>query len=303
VNGNPTRRDFVAATAAGVAGLFAGQAVAAPSSGAAPSSDNGLRVCFFTDSHLPYADTLARLPNAKFHHQERIQTAFDKANGFQPKAFVFGGDNVFAVDQSNDGGDKEDNARAQFDNWKRVVADKVRVPHHSVIGNHDIWHARPKGQDAKALAIAGYGMPNRYYSWSMKGWKFLMLDVFHDSGCHVDKEQLTWLENELAGDRPVCVVTHSPILGVTSQLVGGGVGGAKEFSELFYRHPNVRLALSGHQHMVDCCQIDRVTYHCAGAVSGSWWEGSYQHFPPAFLILDLLSNGDSRHEMVFWEKA
>lgn len=296
-----SRRTFLAQSALALAALPAARG-AVPALPAMPDPAR-LRLCFFTDAHLPYADTLTRLPNAKFHHQERIRTAFARANAFQPEVFVFGGDNVFAVDQSNDGGDREDNARAQFANWKQVVAEQVRVPHHSVIGNHDIWHARPAGQDPKALALAGYDMPHRYYSWALKGWKFVMLDVFSVGAAPVDAEQLAWLEKELAVEQPVCVVSHAPIFSVTAQLVGGAVGKAKVLRELFLRHPNVRLALSGHNHLVDACTLDRVTYICGGAVSGAWWEGDYEHCAPAFVIIDCDPAGDIRHQVVSWEKS
>ncbi len=260
------------------------------------------RICFFTDAHLPYADTLARLPNSKFHHQERVLTAFDKANSFNPSAFVFGGDNVFAVDQGGDGGDREENARAQFSNWKRVVDSKVKVPHHSVIGNHDIWHKCVAGETPKSLAIAAFGMPDRYYSWKAGGWKFLMLDVFGISGKPLDPEQMAWLEKELACDECVCVVSHGPIFSVTTQLVGGGVGSPKVLRELFLKHPNVRLALSGHNHILDACVLDQVTYLCGGAVCGAWWEGDYEHCAPAFLIIDLDPSGSVKHRIVYWEE-
>jgi 3',5'-cyclic-AMP phosphodiesterase len=207
------------------------------------------------------------------------------------------------VDQSVDGGDKEDNARAQFANWEAVVAEKVRVPHHSVIGNHDIWRAAPKGTNPKSLAIEGFGMPSRYYSWRLGGWRFVMLDVFGISGAPVDAEQMAWLKQELAHDEPVCVVSHAPILSVTTQIVGGAVGSAKVLRSLFLQHPNVRLALSGHNHMVDACRMDCMTYLCGGAVSGAWWGGDYEGFPPAFLIIDLMPNGDVEHEVVYWEKT
>jgi hypothetical protein len=59
--------------------------------------------------------------------------------------------------------------------------------------------------------------------------------------------------------------------------------------------------LSGHQHWLDKCELDRVSYLCGGAVSGAWWGGEYEGFPPAFLILDLNADGTFRSETVFWE--
>ena len=89
---------------------------------------------------------------------------------------------------------------------------------------------------------------------------------------------------------------------MTAQHVGGGVGGKGfDYRVFFYKHPQVRLALSGHQHMVDCCRLDRVTYICGGAVSGGWWEGDYQHFGPVFLIFDLKPDGTFDHQEIYWE--
>jgi Icc protein len=170
-----------------------------------------------------------------------------------------------------------------------------------VIGNHDIWHRCVTGETPKSLALAAFGMPNRFYSWRMNGWKFIMLDVFGLSGAPLDAEQMAWLEKELPGEEPTCVVTHAPILSVTAILVGGGISGAKILRELFYRHPNVKLALSGHNHMLDTCTMDRVTYLCGGAVCGGWWEGDYQHHLPAFTILDLGPAGEVSPQMVLWE--
>jgi predicted phosphodiesterase len=84
-------------------------------------------------------------------------------------------------------------------------------------------------------------------------------------------------------------------------LIGGSVGSPKVFRELFLKHPNVRLALSGHNHMLDDCTIDHVTYICGGAVSGAWWGGDYEHFPPAFVIIDLLPNGSAIRQIIYYE--
>lgn len=301
------RRNFITATGlTSIAGLLAGESANAriiqERSGSAPHNPSDvLRICFLTDSHLPNGNDIARLTNDRFHHQQRVRVAFDRANDFKPDAFVFGGDNVFAVDQSQDGGHLEANARAQFNNWKAVVKEKVKVPHHSVIGNHDLWHAHPAGMDPKSLAIDGYDMPNRYYCWKMKGWKFLMLDVFGISGSPLDKEQWDWLARELEEEMPTCIVTHAPILSVTGQLCGGTLGGSNAWRELFYQRPQVTLALSGHTHLVDVCKIDKVTYICGGAVSGGWWEGAYYHFPPVFTNLELFPDGTFAHEFVEYD--
>jgi hypothetical protein len=304
------RRNFLGLSLAGVAGASlpgvaehcdAEATLSAPALPEPPAKDS-LRICFFTDSHLPGPHTHEHdrggsISNERLHYQERIRNAFDKANAYKPAAYIFGGDNVFAVDQGN----SDENAKAQFDSWKAVVKEKVSVPHYSVIGNHDIRG----GSTPKAMAIEAYGMPNRYYAWKMGGWKFIMLDVFGGDGKIGPKtEQGEWLIQELEkpeDKEPVCVVTHAPFAGMTAQHVGGAVGQI-DYRVFFYKYPQVRLALSGHQHMVDCCRLDRVTYICGGAVCGGWWEGDYQHFGQVFLILDLKRDGSFDHQEVFWER-
>ena len=280
---------------------MAGLAMSVPGLALLPQTrkPDGFRVCFFTDAHLPGADTLERLPDSVFHHQARVRRAFDRANSSNPELMVFGGDNIFAVDQGN----TEANARAQCENWKKVVREKVAVPHLSALGNHDIW--RPKDAtppDRKALAREAYGMPANYFSRDLGGWRFIVLDPFTSAKLDLGAEQMAWLEGRLRSfSGPVCIVSHLPILSVSAQLIGGAMGGVAEMRELFYRNENIRLVLTGHQHQVDRCEFDRVTYLCGGAVSGGWWEGDYKHFAPAFVNLTLRSDGTFDDDVVFWE--
>lgn len=126
----------------------------------------------------------------------------------------------------------------------------------------------------------------------------------------LDDEQYAWLEGELASagaGTNVCVVSHIPIwsvgmlacdsrpisaedaaqlgrLGGPASALGGSRAGivygrgaahmdAHRLTALFARHPGVRLALSGHIHIVEQIMYQNVTYACSGAVSGAWWRG------------------------------
>jgi len=267
---------------------------------ASPSIARSKRICFFTDAHVPAPAPGDPNPENTTRHWARVRHAFDKANSYKPNLFVFGGDNIMAVDQ----GQPEAHARAMFENWKNIVKDKVRTPHVSVIGNHDIWY--PKNievADRKALAKEAFQMPNRYHSYEALGWKFMLLDVFIPGApTAIDAEQFAWLDTELGkSNQPVCLVSHAPFFGPSCQLDGDPVGGKKELRKLLQKHDNVRLSLSGHQHWLDRSELDRVTYICGGAVSGSWWNGPYEGFDPAFTILDLNADGTFRTETVFWE--
>lgn len=207
---------------------------------------------------------------------------------------------------SVDHGVDEAGALEQFENWRNLLDGNVFVPYAHVIGNHDIW--RPKEEtieDPKSFAVEYFAMPHRYYRTDYRGWSFFLLDVFHPgSATQIDEEQWSWLDSELASaSGPACIVTHTPIFSVSNIIESGGVGRAKEIRELFLKHENVRLALSGHQHHVDRCEYDRVVYICGGAVSGAWWNGSYAHFPPAYVILDLWPDGKVESRVCYWETA
>ena len=294
-----TRRKFLAASSVSAAAIALEPQTSTAQ--AAPTKGKPFRICFFTDAHLPSENSHPkRLPNDKLHHQERIDTAFKSANAHKPNAYVFGGDNYFAIDQGN----TEANVILQCENWKRVVKQHVKVPHVSVIGNHDIWH--PKGKkpkDPKAYAVKTFEMPHRYYTKILGGWKFVMLDIFGSDGFNNDKKQQVWFEKQINCEQNVCIVTHTPIFSVTNQIEGGPkVGDLNKMRSLFIKHKNVKLALSGHQHLIDNVKFDNVTYICGGSVSGAWWGGDYKQTPPAYMIFDLYPDGSHKQETIFWEE-
>jgi hypothetical protein len=66
---------------------------------------------------------------------------------------------------------------------------------------------------------------------------------------------------------------------------------ARFIKDVFRRHTNVNLCLSGHMHMVDRVDFNGVTYLCNGAVCGNWWKGKFQEFTPSYTLIDLFSDG------------
>jgi Icc protein len=101
---------------------------------------------------------------------------------------------------------------------------------------------------------------------------------------------------------PVLILSHIPILSITPLLVDDVVnkweitGGdmhtdSTKLISLFNKHPNVKLCLSGHQHIRDRVTYDNVTYICNGAVSGAWWEGNRRETAPGYGLIDLYSDG------------
>jgi len=150
-----------------------------------------------------------------------------------------------------------------------------------------------------------------WYSFTKNGWKFIMLDSVHldvDNTWYIGKlgdEQFNWLESELnATDpkMPVLVMSHIPILTATLmiednivnrwQMLGGDMHtDTAKIINLFYKHPNVKLCLSGHIHLCDKVVYNNVTYICDGAVSGAWWEGNRRETAPGYGLIDLYADG------------
>jgi hypothetical protein len=64
----------------------------------APVARGSKRICFFTDAHVPAPAPGDPDPAKTTRHWARVRKAFDKANSYRPEAFVFGGDNIMAVD-------------------------------------------------------------------------------------------------------------------------------------------------------------------------------------------------------------
>lgn len=295
------RRHFLQ-TGLGVAG-----ALATAQAGPDTPNQTALRVAFLTDMHLPgdQPEVAARVGKLVAEIQARPQ---------KPDLFLFGGDNVMAVD----GQQTAEQVQTQFDLWTETVARRLTTPFLSVIGNHDIWWKAPAapGSDhpEKALATERYQMPHRFFSKVVGGWRFVMLDCFQSGGCELDDKQWAWLERELQkSQEPVCVISHAPILSVTHFFepstareqgyvipASWSPKGAVRFRELFRDHPHVKLALSGHMHTVDRVEVDHTGYVCGGAVSGAWWRGDYYGFPPAWVELQLFPDGRWSHELRPW---
>lgn len=222
----------------------------------------------------------------------------------QPDFFLNGGDAI--MDASYDGTSRE-RMLAQWDTWDAFRNSVSDYEMYSCIGNHDPWWDVP-AKEADEMYGLPYvtkrlGMPNRYYSFSKKGWHFIILDGNH-KGVTLDDEQFLWLENELErlpANTPVLLMSHYPILTVTGAWEGGQHGDHMKLKQLFYKHKDkVKVCLGGHQHLLDRVWYNEVQYYCNGSMSGFWWgEGDersaaayyYQETPPGYAILNLYEDG------------
>jgi 3',5'-cyclic AMP phosphodiesterase CpdA len=292
--------------------LAAAGAVALPgilSTARADGKKPVLRAAHVTDVHITPDRNAAQGVAAMFAHM------FGR-NDWRPDVVLNTGDAVMAVD----GGVTGAKAAEQIALWKTAVK-ACPVPVVSCLGNHDVWGGKDPTDDITAdkkgfgLMTGVLGMPAPYYSVDHGGWHVVSLN----SMCNWPKyatlspEHLDWLKADLARTKlPTVVLSHVPILSVTSQVYGDACrkgndnvvpGGwhhtdCWELTEVFRRNPHVKLCLSGHMHTCDRVEYRGVWYVCGGAVSGAWWGGSEYGFPPCYGRIDLFADGTLTYEFV-----
>lgn len=275
-----------------------------------PQAPRALRIAVITDVHLDNNRNCA----ANFARcLRKIDSLKDR-----PDFIVQGGDIIYDAltrDAANVGG--------QYDLAKNIIkrSTSLRVEH--VIGNHDIWgwispSAEIWKKDprfGKAWWRKWSGQP-LYRSFERSGWQFILLDSMMPNPQHgyiakLDEMQFNWLQNELEtvdSDKPICLVSHVPILSTSAMMFGDGdrrgkwdVPGwlmhidARRIKDLLVKHPNVKAALSGHIHMHSRSDYNGVKHIGFGAVCGAWWRGSMQETPAGFGIVDFFTDGTLRH--------
>lgn len=219
-----------------------------------------------------------------------------------------GGDSIHAADYNDI---TRPRVTEQWDAWFDCMKQLTGYEIYSCIGNHDPWWAAPGKADpmyGKEYVVKQLNIPHRYYSFSKKGWHFIILDG-NNPGIKLDDEQYQWLEQDLAAlpsGTPVLLMSHYPVFGATPVLVGGNHSDNKKLKDLFYQHRDkVRVVLSGHNHLYDKVLYNDVWYCCNGAMNGFWWgkgdkesagPGYYLETPPGYAILKLYADGSVTNE-------
>lgn len=272
-----------------------------------------LRIAHLTDIHV---DSL-------YNSEEGAAKAFNHVCSFpdRPDFIISGGDHI--ADALKRGLPQ---VRDEWKIYRNIKNSECQIPVYPAIGNHDIYgwgFDRSKDSDyGRKWAMDELGMKNRFYSFNAPNkanWKFIVLDSCRYDArniyeARIDEEQYEWLKGELKNtpeSTNICIVTHVPIISSTTFFDGSNESSgrwvvpsqwmhidARRLKELFKKHKNVKLALSGHIHMHDEVNFLGVKYLCNGAVCGAWWNGNYQEFPPAYVILDLHDDGSSHHYFV-----
>jgi 3',5'-cyclic-AMP phosphodiesterase len=302
---NLSRRDLMLGTsmlALGSSAGFAGK----------QEKKRALRVAHLTDIHI--------LPNetARTGTAGAFRSVYELKD--RPDLIINGGDTIFDAFAA-----KRERTREQWAVWDGVLKDFNEIPIRHCIGNHDLWgwakSAEAPEDDplyGKLWAQERFQMAERFESFDLGGWRFITLDSTHRKGesyeAKLDELQFEWLKAELERtphDMPVLLTSHIPILCANGFLDGDlaktgdwVVPGsymhldAKRLKELFLKHPNVKVALSGHMHQIERLDYCGVAYLCGGAVSGSWWNGPYLGSDPGYMLVDLYPDGSYAHQFV-----
>lgn len=307
------RREFLTNTATAAFGTTALVSLATVSCApAAPQRRRVLRLAHLTDIHVqPELSATAGMARA-LQHAQNLQ---DK-----PEIIFNGGDAIMDAL----GADKA-RTQTQWQLWQSVLQNECSLPIVHCLGNHDVWGWKAKNPAisseqlyGKQWAMQEFGLSSRYYGFDRAGWHFIVLDSTHflPGGyiAKLDDEQFEWLQDDLnrtPGITPICVLSHIPIMCFCAFFDGENEASgdwkipgawmhidARRIKDVFKQHSNIKLCLSGHIHLQDEVEYLGVKYLCNGAVSGNWWEGAYQEFPPAYVVVDLFDDGSSASEYI-----
>lgn len=320
-SGSLSRRGLIkAAGAAAVTGVAAPFIRAAEPVVSRPTRGPVLRIAHLTDIHVQPERKAAEGFAACLHH---VQSQPEK-----PDFILNTGDSV--MDSIGAG---ESRTREQWRVFGSVLKQENSLPIEQCIGNHDCWglnrkESRTTGREplyGKKWALDALGLARPYRSFDRAGWHFVILDSTLPQGDGykgaLDDEQFSWLQSDLRRvdpKVPVLVASHIPILSVCVFLGGENEKSgdwvipaawmhtdARRMKDLFLKHPNVRLCLSGHVHLVDRADYAGVTYLCNGAVCAGWWKGNYQECEPGYGLVDLCADGRFSHRYVTfgWKAA
>jgi Icc protein len=312
-----TRRESLKAFGAAAVGSLAWNSplraaeVAAPS----PARRRAIRVAHLTDVHVQPEKRAAEGLAAALHHVQQLAD--------RPALIITGGDSVMDSYEADDA-----RTSLQWEIWQSALQNDCSLPVRSCIGNHDVWgwaktSSKTTGQEpnwGKKRATEMLKLDERYYTFPTASWQVIVLDSTQHAPdgsenytAALDEPQYDWLERTLhdtPAATPVMIVSHIPILSATPILWAREEQGNFEISgslmhtdcvklkDLFARHPNVKLCLSGHMHLQDRVDYNGVTYFCNGAVCGSWWDGRHKDCDEGYAVVDLYDDGSFDHQYV-----
>jgi hypothetical protein len=169
-----------------------------------------------------------------------------------------------------------------YPEYERAVS-RMGVPFFQVVGNHDLDQREQVDEGSTATFSRHFGP--RYYSFDRGSVHYVVLDdvLWYGTGYigYLERDQLAWLENDLARIEPgrtVVVALHIPVLGSRHSRENEprpGISTSITNREALYRllEPFQAYIVSGHMH-----EHEHTLEHGAheivnGTVCGAWWSG------------------------------
>lgn len=296
------------------AALAAGTLIAPAVVSAEDLKKKPLRFAHITDIHVkPGSIPETGMAKALHHVQQSAYT---------PSFILNTGDSIMDALEAD-----KNKVQTQWDVFNRILKNENSLAIRHAIGNHDVWGWFVK--ENKPVNDQLYGkqwvkellqLSERYYSFEQGNWTFIVLDSvqLNPAGgyiAYLDELQMAWLKQTLEAipkERFICIASHIPILSVCAGLffnkteTNGDLLTKRNLmhtdffalKNLFKNHPNIKCCISGHIHLQDEVEYLGIKYYCNGAVSGNWWGGAFQDFNPAYTIMELYPDGNTKRIMV-----
>jgi UDP-2,3-diacylglucosamine pyrophosphatase LpxH len=261
-------------------------------------SQSSFSFAFFTDIHLN---------NGNNNCWEGLDKAINDAKSEGADFIMTGGDNV-----DIDGLRKDAETAHELYQKYALKIENAGIPFYPTIGNHDRFWGVEKNDP-----LYNEGMFEKYihettYSFDHKGWHFIVLNttqIYGDSYC-VNEEQKQWLAADLAKvdkQTPIVISVHVPFLSVYYPALRGEYTSTDTFSNFkeiwdMFENKNLKLVLQGHMHLYEEIKVRGIQFITAGAVSASWWGGSYHGTEEGYLKVDIdRNNFDWEYVDYGWE--
>ena len=145
----------------------------------------------------------------------------------------------------------------------------LECPVHYVLGNHDLYDL------SKNQFLAAVGREEKYYSFDLGGYHFVMLDAeYNDPGeadydhvfmrvkCRIPQHELNWLRDDLANTAfPAIVCVHQPFDAEYDRDAGGPpVVNNVQVMHLLSGSDAVIAVFQGHTHESSHTEIDGIHY-------------------------------------------
>ncbi len=310
-----TRRTFLGGTLAAIAGLSVCRGAEPNQSSIIGGGKEGrsLRFAHITDIHIRSSH---QAPEGFASALRHIHSHKD-----MPEMIITGGDHI--IDSI---GQTDEKTEGYWTIFKDVMKQECKLPVKYCVGNHDYWGINKKKSKTTGREpnwgvkrmLEELELTDRYYSFDKGNWRLIVLDSISptDTYCigKIDDEQLVWLEKQIqsADGKFIAIFTHIPIVSVGAYFYGGDyektgnwvvpgsrmIINARQLKDLFWKHKNVKLCVSGHIHLYEHIQYNGVHYISDGAVSGAWWDGAHQETQEGYGLFDLYDDGTFAHQYI-----